>query len=534
MTTRRYDVVIVGAGFAGLYALHTLRGRGLSVRLFEAAPSVGGTWYWNRYPGARVDVESVEYCYSFSPELDAKWRWSERYAAQPELLAYLNHVADRFDLRRDIGLETRVAAARFDEAANLWRIETDQGDIAEARFCVMATGCLSAPNDIPIAGAERFAGRSFRTSRWPTEEIDFTARRVGVIGTGSSGVQTITEIAPKVAELVVFQRTPSYCAPAHNKPMDQETIADWDANRKAYRELARTMRSGIIASEPRQGSAMEVDEDERLAEFERRWRKGGFAILAGFSDLLVNPAANETAAEFVRDKIRQIVADPVVAEQLTPRCYPIGAKRMCVDTGYYETFNRANVRLVDLTTDPIIAVEPAGIRTAAGLAPLDDIIYAVGFDALTGALVRIDIEGRGGVKLKDVWAAGPRTHLGLMTAGFPNLFIVAGPGGPAVLVNLIMCIEHNVGWIAEAIAWLDERRLATLEPTEDAQDAWTAHLGRLAQGTLFPLANSWYVGANIPGKPRVFMAYVGGLPAYRARCDEAAARGYEDFILESN
>jgi cyclohexanone monooxygenase len=506
----------------------------LSVRLFEAAPSVGGTWYWNRYPGARVDVESVEYCFSFSPELDAEWRWSERYAAQPELLAYLNHVADRFDLRSDIQLATRVTAARFDESAKLWRIETDRGDAAEARFCVMATGCLSAPNDIPIAGAESFSGRSFRTSRWPDERIDFTGRRVGVIGTGSSGVQTITEIAPKVAELVIFQRTPSYCAPAHNRPMDEETIGDWEANRTAYRELARTMRSGILASEPRQGSALDVSAEERAAEFERRWEKGGFAILAGFSDLLVDPAANETAAEFVRGKIREIVRDPMVAERLTPKSYPIGAKRMCVDTGYYETFNRPNVRLVDLTTDPIVGVEPAGVRTSSGLVKLDDIIYAVGFDALTGALVRIDIEGRGGLKLKDAWAEGPRTHLGLMTSGFPNLFIVAGPGGPAVLVNLVMCIEHNVGWIADAIAELEARGAATLEPTLEAQDAWTAHLGRLAHGTLFTAANSWYLGANIPGKPRVFMAYVGGLPAYRTRCDEAAARGYEDFVLESD
>ena len=534
MTDAAFDALIVGAGFSGLYMLHRLRGQGLSVRLFEAGPSVGGTWYWNRYPGARVDIESQEYSYSFSPELDAEWVWSERYATQPELLVYLNHVADRFDLRRDIQLDTRVTAAAFDEATNRWRVSTDRGEVVSARWCVMATGCLSVANEPDFLGAETFAGRSWHTQKWPEGGVDFSGQRVGVIGTGSSAIQSIPEIAGEAAQVTVFQRTPNFSVPAHNGPVDPGVAADWAANRAARRAEARETGFGIRMVEGRDQPAVEADPAERQAEFERRWRIGGFAMLGAYGDLLASDEANETAAEFVRSKIREIVADPAVAEKLSPRTFPIGSKRLCVDTGYYATFNRPNVSLVDLREEPIRAIEPAGIRTSARLYPLDAIVYATGFDAMTGALSRIDIRGRGGVSLKESWAAGPRTYLGLMIAGFPNLFIVTGPGSPSVLCNMAVAIEQHVEWISDCIAWMSQRQLGRIEATEQAQDAWVAHVNEVAEGTLFPKANSWYMGANVPGKPRVFMPYIGGFPVYRDKCAEVAANGYEGCLVASD
>jgi cyclohexanone monooxygenase len=529
-----YDAVIVGAGFSGLYMLHRLRQLGLSARIYEAAAGVGGTWYWNRYPGARVDIESLEYSYSFSPELDEEWRWSERYATQPELKAYLNYVADRFDLRRDIQLETRVTAAHFDEAEKRWALTTDRGEAVSARYCIMATGCLSVPNEVPFPGADVFAGETYRTAAWPEEGVDFTGKRVGVIGTGSSAVQSIPVIAEQAAEVVVFQRTPNFSAPAHNGPLDQRVVADWATNRTQYRQEARMTNAGIRAVGAREQLASEASEEERIQEFERRWKQGGFALLGAYGDLIVDPAANETAAEFVRGKIRQIVKDPKVAEKLTPTSYPIGTKRMCVDTGYYETFNRPNVRLVDLREEPIEAIAPDGVRTTAGLHELDAIVYAIGFDAMTGALTRIDIRGRGGVSLAEQWAEGPRTYLGLMVAGFPNLFLVTGPGSPSVLANMAVAIEQHVDWIAQCIGWLGERQMSVIEAAHAAQEAWVAHVNEVADTTLFPRAASWYMGANVPGKPRVFMPYIGGLPAYQAKCDEVAANGYEGFSLSSD
>jgi cyclohexanone monooxygenase len=534
MATASYDAVIVGAGFSGLYMLHRLRQQGLSCRVYEAGTGVGGTWYWNRYPGARVDIESQEYSYSFSPELDAEWTWSERYATQPELLAYLNHVADRFDLRPDIQLETKVIAAAFDETTNRWTIETDRGERVSARWCVMATGVLSVPNEPAFEGVDSFEGGSWHTQRWPRTGVDFTGQRVGIIGTGSSAIQSIPVIAAQAAHVTVFQRTPNFSVPAHNGPVDPQVASDWAANRPQRRAEARETGFGIRMVEPREIPALEADPQEVRAELERRWRIGGFALLGAYNDLLASEAANAVVAEFVRGKIREIVKDPAKAEKLAPKSFPIGTKRLCVDTDYYATFNRENVDLVDLREEPIDRIEPTGIRTAKGLYEVDAIVYAIGFDAMTGALTRIDITGRGGMKLADRWAAGPKTYLGLLIAGFPNMFIVTGPGSPSVLCNMSVAIEQHVDWIADCIQWMGQRQLGVIEASETAQDAWVAHVNEVADGTLFPQANSWYMGANVPGKPRVFMPYIGGFPVYRDKCNEVAANGYEGCVVASD
>jgi cyclohexanone monooxygenase len=527
----RLDAVIVGAGFAGLYMLHRLRGMGLTVRVYEAAEGVGGTWFWNRYPGARVDIESVEYCYSFSPELAEEWTWSERYAPQPELLKYLNYVADRFDLRRDIRLSTRVAAARFNETSLRWTVTLDTGEAVEARYCVMATGCLSMPKAPDLPGLESFEGPVYRTSDWPTEGVDFTGQTVGVIGTGSSGIQSIPVIAEQASRLTVFQRTPNFSIPAHNKPLEPAQLEDYRANRERYRAEARQTAFGFRMADIAEQSAMETPEDERRRRYEECWEIGGFAVGGAFSDLLFDKAANDTAVEFVAGKIREIVKDPVTADKLTPKTYPIASKRICVDTGYYETFNRPHVSLVDLTEEPIEAITAKGVKTSAREYPFDALVLAIGFDAMTGALNAIDIRGRGGVALKDKWADGPRTYLGLMVAGFPNLFTITGPGSPSVLSNMAVSIEQHVDWITDCISYLSARQLGAIEATEEAEAGWVDHVYEVAQLTLYPLANSWYMGANVPGKPRVFLPYIGGVPAYTEKCDEVAAKGYEGFAL---
>ncbi|HEX4183408.1 MAG TPA: NAD(P)/FAD-dependent oxidoreductase [Caulobacteraceae bacterium] len=525
------DAVIVGAGFSGLYMLHRLRGLGLAARVFEAGDGVGGTWYWNRYPGARVDVESQEYCYSFSEELADEWRWSERYASQPELLSYLNHVADRFDLRRDIQFDTTVVSAVFDEAANLWTVRTDKGDSVRTRFCIMATGCLSAPKKPDVPGAERFKGESHHTGRWPHAGVDFTGRVVGVIGTGSSAIQSIPQIAGQAEHVYVFQRTPNFSVPAHNRPADPAVVQDWKENRAHYRQQARDSGFGILMVALNEQAALDVSPEERNSVYEARWACGGFSLLGAFSDLIENQAANDTAAEFVRDKIRAIVKDPVVAEKLAPKSYPIATKRICVDIGYYETFNRPNVTLVDLKDEPIETLMEDGLKTSNAEYRLDAIVYAIGFDAMTGALGKIDIRGRGGAALGDRWTHGPRTYLGLMIAGFPNLFIVTGPGSPSVLANMAVAIEQHVEWISDCIGWLRDRQMGAIEASAEAQDAWVEHVNEVADATLFPLANSWYIGANVPGKPRVFMPYIGGFATYRQTCEDVAAKGYEGFHL---
>ena len=525
------DAVIVGAGFAGLYMLHRLREQGYSARIYEAGSGVGGTWFWNRYPGARCDVESMEYSYSFSAELDREWRWSERYASQPEILRYLNHVADRFDLRRDIQFDTQVTAARFDEAAKRWIIQTDRGERVMVRFCIMATGCLSVPKKIEYPGLESFRGQCYQTSNWPHEGVDFTGQRVGVIGTGSSGIQSIPVIATQASQLYVFQRTPSFSVPARNGPISPEVMADWDQNRARYRAETRASAFAIRSFDPVDRSALTATPEERQRAYEERWQRGGFSVAGAFSDLVISKPANDTAVKFVHDKIRSIVRDPAVAQALMPTSYPLGSKRMCVDTDYYATFNRDNVTLVDLQKTPIAAITPRGIRTGGAEYALDSIVFATGFDAMTGALGRIDIRGSGGLKLAQKWSGGPRSYLGIMVAGFPNLFTITGPGSPSVLSNMVLAIEQHVDWIADCLSYLREHRLATIDATSAAEDAWVAHVNEVANFTLFPQANSWYMGANVPGKPRVFMPYVGGFGAYGEKCSTVARNNYEGFAL---
>jgi cyclohexanone monooxygenase len=528
-----YDAVIVGAGFSGLYMLHKLRGLGLTARIYEGANGVGGTWFWNRYPGARVDIESQEYSYSFSDELADEWSWSERYASQPELLAYLNHVADRFGLRDDIQLETRVTAAVFDETTSRWAITTDRGEHVSAKFCVMATGCLSVPQDPNYPGAADFQGKSYHTGRWPHEGVDFTGQTVAVIGTGSSAIQSIPQIAKQAAHVRVFQRTPNFSVPAHNGPIDPQTREDWKQNRARYREMARETGFGILIVDQSEQLALEATPEERQSAYEHRWARGGFALMGAYADLIVDKAANDTAARFVGDKIRQIVKDPALAEKLVPTSFPLATKRMCIDIGYYETFNRDNVSLVDLHEEPIEAVTRTGLKTSKAEYPADSIVYAIGFDAMTGALGNIDIRGRGGASLKAQWSEGPKTYLGLMIAGFPNLFIVTGPGSPSVLCNMAVAIEQHVEWISDCIGYVSDRQVGAIEAKPEAQDEWVAHVNEVADGTLFPLANSWYIGANVPGKPRVFMPYIGGFSVYRQTCADIAAKGYEGFTLTS-
>ncbi len=527
---REVDVVVVGAGFAGLYMLHKLRGLGRSVRVFEAGDGVGGTWYWNRYPGARCDVESMEYSYGFDEDLQQEWEWTERYAPQPEILDYANHVAERFDLRRDIQLETRVTSATFDEDTASWVVETDQGDRVTARHLVMATGCLSSANIPEIEGADSFQGPSYHTGRWPHDGVDFTGQRVGVIGTGSSAIQSIPIIAEEAAELTVFQRTASFTVPAWNQPLDPVAVKEIKAEYAEFRAANRQMPTGFGArTERRDASALEVTEDERRAELERRWANGGLAFLAAYNDLLISKEANDMAAEFVRGKLAEIVEDPEMVRKLTPD-QVIGCKRLCVDTGYWATFNRPNVHLVDLREAPIEAITPTGIRTAAGHHDLDAIVYATGFDAMTGALLRIDVRGRGGRTLQDAWAAGPRTYLGLGIHGFPNLFTITGPGSPSVLTNMMVSIQQHVEWIADCIEHLDAEGHRTIEATAEAQDAWVDYVNTVAGFTLFPTCNSWYLGANVPGKTRVFMP-LPGFPPYAEQCDHVAASGYSGFEL---
>jgi cyclohexanone monooxygenase len=529
-TRQQLDAVVVGAGFAGLYMLHRLRGLGLSTRLFEAAEGIGGTWYWNRYPGARCDVESMDYSYSFSAELQQEWRWTERYSPQPEILRYLNHVADRFDLRRDIRLATRVIAAVFDEAAERWDIRTDRGDEVSARFCIMATGCLSEAQTPNFAGLDTFEGRWYHTGHWPHEGVDFSGQRVAVIGTGSSAIQSIPLIARQAAHLFVFQRTPNFSVPAHNAALDAAYEQQVKSNYPEFRRRARQSRVGFVV-EGKDCSAMSVSEGERRQEYEARWRRGGLGFGFAFADLLTDERANDTAAEFFRAKIRAIVRDPKVAEQLAPRDYPLGTKRLCVDTDYYDTFNRANVTLIDLRTAPIEAITARGLRTRDAEYSLDAIVFAIGFDAMTGALLKIDIRGRDGETLAQKWAAGPRTYLGMAIAGFPNLFMITGPGSPSVLSNMVVSIEQHVDWIADCIAYLRTHDRLTIEATGEAEEAWVAHVNEVGNATLYPRARSWYTGANIPGKPRIFMPYIGGVGVYRQKCEEVAANGYAGFSL---
>lgn len=527
------DAVIVGAGFSGLYQLYRLREMGLSTRVIEAADDVGGTWYWNRYPGARCDIESMAYSFSFDPELEQEWTWSERYAAQPEILSYAQHVADRYDLRRDISFETRVERALYDEDSQRWLVYTDSGEVISAQYLIMATGCLSVVKDLDIPGKERFAGESYVTGHWPHEGVDFTGKRVAVIGTGSSGIQAIPMIAEEASELAVFQRTPAFSQPAKNRPLRADEIAEMKASYRDYRAAQRAHPVGV----PNPPRAMEmssmVGDNERRARFESAWEAGILTSLSStFTDITTNQEANDKVSEFIRSKIKETVKDPETAEALLPTSYPFATRRTCLDTHYYETYNRENVRLVDLLKTPIEEITPRGIRTSAGEQEFDAIVFATGFDAMTGALMKVDIEGVGGQKLRDKWADGPHTYLGLAVSGFPNLFTITGPSSPSVLSNMLVSIEQHVDWISDCIAWMREGDVAAIDATEDAELEWAKHNEAFANMTLFPQANSWYIGANVPGKPRTFMAYVGGVDVYRFICDQVAASGYDGFRTE--
>jgi cyclohexanone monooxygenase len=524
-----YDAVVVGAGFAGMYMLYRLREQGLSVRVFETGGGVGGTWYWNRYPGARVDSPSMQYSLSFSSDMEQEWNWEEDYSDQSQLEGYANHVADRFNLRPDIQFDTTVVKAAYDETAGRWTVETDRGDVVSAQWFITAAGCLSATNVPPFKGIEGFRGDWYHTSRWPKEGVDLRGKRVGIIGTGSTGIQAIPVIAEQAAHLHVFQRTPNYSLPSNNKLMDPEFEKEWKQNYPANRQAARESRGGVIVQMYEDRSALSVSEEERNQVFEDAW--GNYtALLSCFNDIATNPEANEYAAEFVRNKIRATVKDPTVAEMLVPKDYPIGTKRICIDTHYFETYNRDNVTLIDVRSAPIEEITPTGLRTADGATyELDVLVFATGFDAMTGPLFRMNIAGKGGETLQEKWSAGPRTYLGVATSGFPNLFMITGPGSPSVLSNMTTSLEQHVDWINGAIAHMRASDLGAMEADGDAEDQWVEHVNEVANMTLFPRANSWYMGANIPGKPRVFMPYVGGVGAYRIKCDEVAANGYEGF-----
>ncbi|MFT3802965.1 MAG: NAD(P)/FAD-dependent oxidoreductase [Burkholderiaceae bacterium] len=530
-TAGDYDLVIVGAGFAGLAMLHRARAMGLSAIVFERADGVGGTWYWNRYPGARCDVESLEYSYQFDESLQQQWQWSERYATQPELLRYANHVADRFGLREHLRFETTVLAADYDETADRWTVTTDRGDRVGARFLVMATGCLSSTNLPDFPGRDSFAGPSYHTGQWPREPVDFTGKRVGIIGTGSSAIQSIPIIAEQALTLTVFQRTANYAVPAHNGPIDPGYEARIKADYAGFRARNSRMMPAYGSSYPRnERSALSVGDEERERIFEERWRHGGLPFMGAFNDLMLDPRANRTAAEFVRRKIREQVRDPALADLLSPR-QTIGCKRLCVDTGYYQAFNRPNVTLVDVSDAPIEAITPTGLRTANASYEFDCLVYATGFDAMTGTLLKIAITGRGGLRLQDKWHAGPRTYLGLGIAGFPNLFTISGPGSPSVLTNMLVSIEQHVGWIGDCIDWMRRQGRRRIEATEAAEDRWVEHVNAVADATLYPTCNSWYLGANVPGKTRVFMPLI-GFPPYVQRCAEVAASGYQGFVFD--
>ena len=529
-----FDALVIGAGFSGLYQLLCLRDRlGLSVKVLESGAGIGGTWYWNRYPGARCDSESHSYCYSFSDELMREWEWSERYPGPPEILRYLNHVADRFDLKRDIRFNTRVASAHYDEAANLWRVSTDAGETLTAQFLITAVGCLSSANIPDIPGLDTFAGRWYHTGQWPHEGVDFTGKRVGQIGTGSTGIQAAPVIAETAAHLTVFQRTANYSVPARNGPLTPEFRRYVKENTAEIRNVTRASVNGhpwLIEDR----AALETPPDERQALYEKAWEIGGLRFRAMFRDLLVDKAANDTAAEFIRNKIRQIVKDPATAAKLADIDHPYAAKRPPIDTDYFETFNRDNVSLVDVRAEPIEEITPRGIRTRAAEYPLDIIVFATGFDGMTGSLLKIDIRGRERLSLAQAWRAGPRNYLGLQVAGFPNLFMVTGPGSPSVLCNMPVAIEQHVEWITDCIAHMRENGLKRIEPKDEAVDSWVAHVNDAANATLLPHAkHSWYLGANIPGKPRVFMPYAGGMAHYRKICADVAARNYEGFKLSA-
>lgn len=547
------DAVVVGAGFAGIYALHALRQAGLTVKVYDTAPDVGGTWYWNRYPGCRCDIESTQYSFQFSEELQQDWSWSERYASQPELLDYIRHVADRFDLRSDISLETRVDSARFDTESDRWLIETSSvsSDLAganttepakitetvSARFLILGVGCLSATHVPPFEAADSFTGPVYHTGRWPQEDVDLTGKRVGVIGTGSSGVQSIPLIAQQAKQLYVFQRTPNYVVPARNRQLSPAETAAIKADYRGLRAQAKERPSAFLFPFNPQ-SALDVSDQERFEQLERHWEIGGLPFLGAFGDILFNADVNRLVIEYWQSKIRKIVDDPVVAEALIPKGDIFGGKRLCAGTNYYETYNRSNVALVDISADGsggdggIERFTPTGLRAGGVDYELDVIVCATGFDAMTGSVVRMDITGLDGVTIKDRWADGPHNYLGLAVDGFPNLFNLQGPGSPSVFATMVTGIEHQVDWITDCITWMDEHGHRTIAPTLEAVEDWVDEVAAVAEPSLRSKCDSWYIGSNIEGKPRVFMPYIGGFPRYVETCRAVADDGYRGFRLD--
>ncbi len=530
-TVETLDAIIVGAGFSGLYQLYSLRDRlGLAVKVLEAGGGVGGTWYWNRYPGARCDSESHSYAYYFSNDLVREWTWSERYPGQAEILRYLDHVADRFDLKRDIQFGARVAEAHYDPAANCWEVRTETGQRFRATFLITAVGCLSAANIPDIPGLGSFGGSWFHTGQWPHQGVDLTGKRVGMVGSGSTGIQAAPVIAAAASHLTVFQRTANYSIPARNAPLTSE-FKRWARENAA--EIRRVMHSTPnghpFVIEDR--SAHDVTPEQRRAIYEAAWEKGGLQFRAAFRDLLTDQEANDTASEFLRSKIREIVKDPETAAKLAAIDHPFATKRPPIDTDYFETFNRDNVTLIDVRATPIERFVPEGLTTSDGKTyPLDIIVFATGFDAMTGPLLKMNIRSDGGLSLRDAWHAGPITYLGLQVPGFPNLFTITGPGSPSVLCNMPVAIEQHVEWITDCIRAMRERALTRIEADAEAARRWGNHVNEAANATLLPKAgHSWYLGANIPGKPRVFMPYAGGMARYRGICADVAARNYEGF-----
>ena len=527
------DVVVVGAGFSGLYLLYRLRKAGFSTRVFERGGDVGGTWYWNRYPGARCDVESLQYSYSFDEQLQQDWHWPEKFSAQPDILAYANYVADRFNLKKDIEFNIEVKASWFDENLKTWKITTNTGEEINAQYFIMATGCISTTQIPNIKGLSDYVGNTFHTGDWPHEEVDFSGQSIAVIGTGSSGIQSIPVLAKQAKKLTVFQRTPNYSIPSQNEPMTKKYERSW---KDVYSERRKEMRYSAHGSlkDLNDVPALSVDEDQRQELYTKRWAIGGTGFLGSFNDLLTNADANYTAAEYVRQQIKRVVKDKETAEILCPRSYPIGTKRICIDTGYFETYNRENVKLVDISKKPIQRLVTDGIIVDDQLYPFDSIIFATGFDAMTGSIFNVDIKGRDGLALKEKWNAGPKTYLGLMSASFPNLFMITGPGSPSVKSNMIMSIEQHVDLVIETLLSMRRKGLSVVEPELEAENKWVDHVQEVANKTLFPQANSWYMGANIPGKPRLFMPYIGGVGAYREICEEIVANNYRGFKFEKS
>lgn len=529
-STNNTSVVIVGAGFAGLYLLHRLRQMGVSARAFETGTDVGGTWYWNRYPGARCDIESIDYSYSFDPELEQEWEWTEKYATQPEILRYAQHVAKKYDLRRDISFNSRVATSVWDEKTSRWAVTTEDGETTHCQFFIMATGCLSQPKDLDIKGADNFAGEIYSTHSWPHDGVDFTGKRVGIIGTGSSGIQSIPLIAAEAQNTTVFQRTANYSIPAGNGPISEEKRAIKNRYQE-YREEARWTPVGVPKEETGD-YAFTLSDEERKKRYETLWAKGTIPHLSSeFADLMTDKLANDTFAEFARAKIRSVIDDPDVADTLSPTTFPICTKRACLDSGYFETFNKSNVNLVDIRKNPIAEITQSGVTTQEESFEFDAIVFATGFDAMTGALLAIDIQGRDKLSLEDKWADGPVSYLGLAVSNFPNFFMVTGPGSPSVLSNMMVSIEQHVDWITDCIGHMKAEDLQTIEATTTAENGWVNYGTAWSDLTLFPLANSWYMGANVPDKPRVCLPFVGGVGGYRRACNDVIAQDYLGFTF---